>query len=246
MIGSGIVDERRPGDREISVLHWNVQWGGGLFRGPATWAAQRAAMLERKPDLIVLSEAPPGDWLDRLVSDLGPGASFVGIQPRPDEPLLVSPGGLLAMADPTRGAISLPGGSGMSVVAEVHGRPSGCWWSTASARPSDRDSPSCAAIAAACREADASGQPFDLVLGDFNTPSRSLGFDELEALGYRLAGRSTRGWRGTFPAWLPVYDIDHVWLARDLRLASCTFFNGPHTDHRGQIVRLLLPKEDRP
>ena len=39
MIGSGLVDDPRPGDREISVLHCNVQWGGGLFRGPRTWAA---------------------------------------------------------------------------------------------------------------------------------------------------------------------------------------------------------------
>ena len=36
-----------PGDREISVLHWNVQWGGGLFRVPRTWAAQRAAIVDQ-------------------------------------------------------------------------------------------------------------------------------------------------------------------------------------------------------
>ena len=98
MIGLGIVDDRRPGDREISVFHWNVQWGGGLFRGPRTWEAQREAMLKGQPDLIVLSEAPPDNWLDRLVADLGPGASFVGIRHDPSEPLLVSPGGLLAVA----------------------------------------------------------------------------------------------------------------------------------------------------
>ncbi len=102
------------------------------------------------------------------------------------------------------------------------------------------------AIANSCREAEASGKPYDLVLGDFNTPSRSRSFADLEALGFRLAGRETRGWRGTFPSWLPVYDIDHVWIARHLHLASCMFFNGPHTDHRGQIVRVLLPKEDPP
>jgi hypothetical protein len=71
-MGSGSSEERRPGDREITVLHWNVQWGGGLFRGPRTWAAQREAMVRRKPDLIVLSEAPPGGWIDRLVHEIGP------------------------------------------------------------------------------------------------------------------------------------------------------------------------------
>src|SRR5262249_22192172 len=99
------------------------------------------------------------------------------------------------------------------------------------------------AIAAACAEAESAGRPLDLVLGDFNTPARSLGFDDLAARGYRLAGRSTRGWRGTFPSWIPVYDIDRVWLRAGLRLSSCTFFNGPYTDHRGQVVRILLPEE---
>ena len=88
--------------------------------------------------------------------------------------------------------------------------------------------------------------PYNVILGDFNTPSRSLGFPELERLEYRLTGRSSSGLRGTFPAWLPVYDIDHVWRAKDLGLDSCKFFNGPHTDHRGQVVRILLPKEDLP
>jgi endonuclease/exonuclease/phosphatase (EEP) superfamily protein YafD len=100
------------------------------------------------------------------------------------------------------------------------------------------------AIAAACREADSIGRPYDLILGDFNTPSRSPGFDELEEIGYRLAGRSALGWRGTFPALAPVYDIDHVWLGPRIRLDSCTFFHGPYTDHRGQIVRVLLTKDD--
>ena len=98
------------------------------------------------------------------------------------------------------------------------------------------------AIAEECRKAAGSGRPYDLVVGDFNTPSRSLGFDEFEARGYRLAGRSVRGWRGTFPSWLPVYDIDHVWLRAGLGLGSFTFFNGPQTDHRGQVVRIILPK----
>ena len=33
---------------------------------------------------------------------------------------------------------------------------------------------------------------------------------------------------------------------RGLRLGSCAFFNGPNTDHRGQLVRVLLPKEEVP
>ena len=54
--------------------------------------------------------------------------------------------------------------------------------------------------------AHAEGKPIDLVVGDFNAVSRSIGFDALEAAGdgYRLASRSHLGWRGTWPSPLPV------------------------------------------
>ncbi len=246
LTGSGNTSEPARGDREVSVLHWNVQWGGGLFRGPVTWTAQRAAMVEMKPDLIVLSEAPPRDWLDRLVSDLGPGASYVGVQHDPRTPDWFHLAACSRWPIRLEEHLKFPGGSGMSVVAEIAGRPLRLLVVDGVSSPFRSRLPFLRAVADACREADASGKPYDVILGDFNTPSRSLGFAELETLDYRLTGRSAPGWRGTFPAWLPVYDIDHVWLARDLGLGSCTFFNGPHTDHRGQVVRMLLPKEDLP
>jgi endonuclease/exonuclease/phosphatase family metal-dependent hydrolase len=246
LIGSGRSIEPARGDREVSVLHWNVQWGGGLFRGPVSWAAQRDAMMRKKPDLIILSEAPPGDWLDRLVSDLGPGASYVGVQHDPSKPYWFHLSACSRWPIRLEEHLKFPGGSGMSVVLEVPGRPLRLLVVDGVSSPIRSRLPFLHAIADACRKSDASGKPYDLILGDFNTPSRSLGFAELEALDYRLSGRSAPGWRGTFPAWLPVYDIDHVWLARDLGLGSCTFFNGPYTDHRGQIVRILLPKEELP
>jgi endonuclease/exonuclease/phosphatase (EEP) superfamily protein YafD len=245
MTGSGLLDEPRPGDREVSILHWNVQWGGGLFRSPATWEAQCGAILAKEPDLIVLSEVPPGDWIHRLVADLGPGANFVGIHHDPTSPYWYR----LAVCSrwPLRleRRLPLPGGTGMSVVADVEGRRIRMMVVDGISSPIRPRLPFLRAIAGACQEAEAAGQPFDLVLGDFNTPSRSLGFNDLAALGYRLAGRSARGWRATFPAWLPVYDIDHIWLRAGLRIGSCTFFNGPYTDHRGQVVRVLLPEEPR-
>jgi endonuclease/exonuclease/phosphatase family metal-dependent hydrolase len=245
MNGNGDVDDRRPGDRGISVLHWNVQWGGGLFRGPRTWRAQRAAMLGAKPDVIVLSEAPPGAWIEGLVADLGAGASSVEIRQDPASPhwygLAVCSRWPLRMER----QLPLPGGVGMSVVAELEGRRLRMLVVDGLSSPTRSRRPFLASISAACREAEAAGRPFDLIVGDFNTPSRSLGFDELAALGYRLAGRSARGWRGTFPARLPVYDIDHIWRRAGLRLALCRFFNGPYTDHRGQVVELLLPEDDR-
>ena len=64
------------------------------------------------------------------------------------------------------------------------------------------------ALAGACRDAESAGHPYDFVLGDFNTPSRSLGFDEFTALDYRLASRSASGSHTTFPAMLPIYDCN--------------------------------------
>jgi len=39
---------------------------------------------------------------------------------------------------------------------------------------------------------------------------------------------------------LPIYDIDHVWIGAGFRVDSCTLFNGPATDHRGQVVRIVV------
>ena len=52
--------------------------------------------------------------------------------------------------------------------------------------------PFLAAIAQMCRVASEQGRPFDVVAGDFNTPSQSVGFDALKRQRYNLAGRATR------------------------------------------------------
>ncbi len=132
----------------------------------------------------------------------------------------------------------------MSVVAQVAGRTLRLLVVNGISSPTRSRLPFLAAIAETCRQAREQGRPFDFVLGDFNTPGRSLGFDAFDQQGYQLAGRSAAGWRATFPSWLPVYDIDHVWLSPGQELASCSFSSGPYSDHRGQLVRVLLPPED--
>jgi endonuclease/exonuclease/phosphatase family metal-dependent hydrolase len=246
LTGSGNMARAGPGDHELCFLQWNVQWGGGLFRGPDTWASQRREIVARAPDLVVLSEAPPGDWLDRLAADLGPGASYVGVHHDPTSPYWYRMAACSRWPVRLDGRWTLPGGTAMSVTAEVRQRRVRLLAVDGISSPTRSRRPFLSAIAAVCRDAREEGRPYDLILGDFNTPARSLGFDELEALGYRLAGRSARGWRATFPAWLPVYDIDHVWIGAGIRLVVATFFNGPSTDHRGQLVRVLLPKEPPP
>ncbi len=255
MIGSGATSELRAGDREIALLHWNVQWGGGLFRSDRTWRAQRKAMLDANPDVIVLSEAPPTDWLQRLADDLGAGAQFVGFFHDPRSPYWYRLVVCSRWPIQRDGQMMFPGGVGMSVTAEVRGRRLRLLVVDGHSSPLRSRLPFLRAVVGACRDAAAEGRPYDFVLGDFNTPSRSLGFDGLIALDYRLASRSAMGWRATFPAMLPVYDIDHVWIGERLRVRSCSLFNGPWTDHRGHFVRVLVgdvpsnpldPSHDRP
>jgi endonuclease/exonuclease/phosphatase family metal-dependent hydrolase len=239
MIGAGAANDVGSERHGVTILHWNVQWGGGIFRSPRSWAAQRAEILRHDPDIIILSELPPSDWVAQLVDTLGPGASIAAIQHDPGSRYWFR----LAVCSrwPIRleNRWPLPGGVAVSVTADVRGRPIRILVVDGRSNPFQSRLSFLQAIADACRAANEQGRPFDIVAGDFNTPSRSLGFDAFEAQGYSLASRSSGGWRGTFPSWLPIYDIDHVWVSPAFRVGSCTLFNGPATDHRGQVVCIL-------
>jgi endonuclease/exonuclease/phosphatase family metal-dependent hydrolase len=237
MIGVGGATAPPADVPEISLLHWNVQWGGGLFRNQQTWSAQRSEILRRDPDIIVLSELPPAVWIARLTDDLGSGASTVYLEHDPGSRYEYRMAVCSRWPIRLERRIRLPGGAGMSVTAEVQGRRLRLLCVDGQSNPFRSRLPFLGAIADLCRAASAAGRPFDVVVGDFNTPARSLGFDSLMDQGYTLASRSAAGWRGTFPSWLPLYDIDHVWLGPGLEVRSCRLYSGPATDHRGQFVR---------
>jgi endonuclease/exonuclease/phosphatase family metal-dependent hydrolase len=240
MIGSGAIGAYGPTDAEVTLLHWNVLWGGGPFRSEQTWAAERAEIRKRDPDLVILSELPRAEWLARLVDELGPGATVVGIEHDPSSPYWFRIGMCSRWPIRLEKRMPLPGGVAMSVACEVRGRAVRVLVVDGKSNPFASRLPFLQAIAELCRAAAREGRPFDAVAGDFNTPGRSIGFDSFLEQGYTLASRSAAGWRGTFPSFLPVYDIDHVWLRPGLRLRSCTVFTGAASDHRGQFVSVLL------
>ena len=99
-------------------------------------------------------------------------------------------------------------------------------------------------IARACSQAYNSSEPIDLVVGDFNAVSRSIGFDALESAGggYVLTSRSCGGWRGSWPSLFPLFDIDHVWVRSDWTIVGCRLFTNLASDHRGQVVSLDFPR----
>jgi endonuclease/exonuclease/phosphatase (EEP) superfamily protein YafD len=79
----------------------------------------------------------------------------------------------------------------------------------------------------------------DIIAGDFNAVSRSVGFDAIRSAGFALASRTARGWRGTYPAKLPLYDIDHVWVGAPYVPGGCDMLDSPGTNHRGQLVFVM-------
>jgi endonuclease/exonuclease/phosphatase (EEP) superfamily protein YafD len=240
MVGSG----PRPGSGdgpEVSVLHWNVVWGGGKHRSPAKWAAIQREILAHDADLVVLSEAPPDDWLDGLVSAMGPGASRVQVENGPGAAywykLVVCSRARLRLV---RGE-PIADGVGMVVEAELPGGALRLLVVDGQSHPLRWRTPRLRDVGSACRRAREAGEPIDVVAGDFNAVGRSLGFEAIEAQGYALASRASGGWRGTFPSGLPLYDIDHVWVRGEATGLRSRLFTRLASDHRGQVARFRLP-----
>jgi endonuclease/exonuclease/phosphatase family metal-dependent hydrolase len=240
MIGTGSDTDQWPGSTPVSLLHWNVHWGGGKDRDESTWASLMGDIQKHRPDVVVLSEAPPDEWLHLLLK--ARGWSAVQCENEPGNPywvkLVVCAAGPLQFEH--RGPIT--NGYLMSVGLTVQDRPLRLLVVDGESDPRLSRVDMLADVMDFCRRAQSRGRPVDVMAGDFNTPSRSIGFDPFRSAGdFRLASRSAVGWRGTFPSFCPLYDIDHIWLRRDFAIQSCRLFSNPASDHRGQIVSFWLP-----
>ena len=258
-VGATAATAARP--REVTLVHWNVLWGGSRGDTDGPWQTSTATLAARRPDVVVLSEAPPEQWVRAWVGGM-PGWS-VAFHDGTTVPHYRSE---LAVAArwPVRHErdVSLPNGSGVIVRIEVPGADAGVddgsedrgGSGSKAGRPlrvfvADGRSglrihrtPFLAGVARACDDAARAGEPVDVIAGDFNAVSRSVGFDAVRGAGgggYALASEFAGGWRGTFPAPLPLYDIDHVWVRRGTDVLGCDLFSAfKATDHRGQVVRL--------
>ena len=232
----GITRGGTPDLAEVAVLHWNVVWGGGS--NPA-WGKLLATILEKAADVVILSEAPSDTRLDDLVRALGPAASRTQIVHGPEA--VHGPWFRLVVASrwPVRGLgrVNVVNGHAMAAEVDVRGRTLRILVVDGLSHPTLHRGPFLQSIVRVCESAKQAGAPYDLVAGDFNCVGRSLGLDGLDQLGYALAGRSARGWRATFPSFLPIYDIDHLWIRNDVADLRDTFFTNLASDHRGQVAR---------
>jgi endonuclease/exonuclease/phosphatase (EEP) superfamily protein YafD len=254
LTGRGAREPIPEGARSITLLHWNVHWGGGKPRSESgTWASLVADMEQRAPDIVVLSEAPPRPEPDRermererrWVTELFKDRGWRTVQRADDEHWEYFWNLTVTSAWPLRVEYDapVPHGQVMAVVVEVPERPLRLLVVDGESDPSYWRVPMLNAVAGLCRRGEVEGQPIDVVVGDFNTPSRSVGFDAFAEVagGYRLGSQAQYGWRGTFPSELPLLDIDHVWVRRGLPIFDAELFTNRATDHRGQVVRFGLP-----
>jgi vancomycin resistance protein VanJ len=244
MLGTKPSDAAVAGGDPLTLLHWNMQ-SGGRWAAQPRWERAAEQILSRQPDLIVLSEAPPDHWLFHSLHKNGRGYKTVHISNQPDSRYWYKP--LVCSRWPMvmEGQVPVRNGVAMAVAVRVRGRPLRLLVVDGVSQVTVLRTPFLQDIARACDAAAKEGRPFDVVVGDFNAPGRSVGFDAVRSAagGYKRASDYSGGWRGTWPVPLPVYDIDHVFTRSDAAVTGCEMFSSLRldTDHRGQFVTLALP-----
>ena len=77
-----------------------------------------------------------------------------------------------------------------------------------------------------------------ILMGDFNTPRDSTWFAAYQGLYNNAFDQSGTGWRKTWPAVLPVLDIDHIWTAGNLQSVCTRVPDIRLSDHRPVIADL--------
>jgi hypothetical protein len=224
----------------IRLMHWNVLWGGYWESSRGSWNSIVADIVDRDPDIAVLSEAPPLSEMYEEFKRL-PGRRFElsisGSKPRSHVyHFYVSSRWPLHLER----RVDIVHGVGAVVVVHRPSRPVMLLLVDGQSRITRLRTPMLHDIARVAAGMAQAGTPADAIVGDFNAVSRSLGFEELSqtAGGYRLASRSCAGWRGTWPSFFPVFDIDHIWIRAGWEILGCKVFTNLGTDHRGQIVQL--------
>lgn len=95
-----------------------------------------------------------------------------------------------------------------------------------------------AALEAIFRFANREPELPTLVLGDFNTPQDSIGFDPVRADFAHAFESAGHGFEPTWPSILPVLTLDHVWVSRDLEIACAHHRWTALSDHSQVLVEL--------
>jgi len=237
MMGWGGADIHSESGTDVTVLHWNVYWGG-----KGTISADIERML---PDIAVLSEPPIKSRLEPFLKKMG--WSTIQYQARRKNTLAVCSSWPLQL----EGYVRINNADAMTVIVTVRGQALRLLAVDGGRRLVIRSkgvlprwrTPMLTKIAQTLVAYEEQGQPIDLIAGDFNAISLSLGFDAFAQAGggFHLASKFSLDWRGTWKAYLPLYDLDHVWVHKRFQGLRAELFTNLKSDHRGQLVRFVLP-----
>lgn len=216
----------------ISLLQWNVQWGG---HGESGWKNEIETIANRGPNIVLLSEAPPAFKLAELSDRLNFATPEVFESDRSSSywyRLAV----LSQWTVRIEGKYTLEHGAALAAVVDIDGRDLRILLVDGISNPLISRPDFLTEISKIQAASKMLGQPFDIIAGDFNTQARSIGFDGLRSARFELASDVSGSWRATFPSYLPIYDIDHVWVGPRYRISQASLFTSLSSDHRGQRV----------
>jgi endonuclease/exonuclease/phosphatase (EEP) superfamily protein YafD len=228
-------------ESQLRIVQWNTQWGG---RNRETFSRVLDGIEAQHADIACLSEAPNTYALERAWAKRHPGWSIAAATDTSNYSYAYNLALLSRYPVQKRAEWVLSNGHAALFDVGLPTRILRALVVDLKSSPRSPRSPSIRQAAQLIEARSRTGAPVDIVLGDFNTPARFLGFDALAAAGggYRLASLWSGHWRGTWPASmrLPFFDIDHIWVSKSWRIQSSEFFIG-YSDHRGQRVDLRLP-----
>ena len=245
MLGTGGAETDLGPSTKVSVLHWNVYWGG---RKNSWKSSISQDIMRHNPDIAILSETPSKYRLNFLLKPMG--WSTIMYEETRGNPLAVCSSWPLRFER----YVKIRGADAMTVIVTVHGQPLRVLAVDGGRNMSKKFQvlskqvlprwrvPMLTDIVQTIEAYHAKGQPVDIIAGDFNAISRSIGFDRFADAGggYYLASKFSWNWRGTWKSYLPLYDIDHVWIHKRFQGLRAELFTNPMSDHYGQLVQFQL------
>lgn len=233
-----------PARDPVRVIHWNVRWGGGGGRAEA-WPSIVREIVAQKPDIVLLSEAPKDDvMLEDLQQALGRDWALQVRRQRAGDAYWY---GLAVLARwPVEVNEHHAVENGAFIVATVQrDLPLRVILADGQNPPWRWRVPTVRYLLDICERDEAAGRRIALIAGDFNTPGPgSVAFEPLSTR-FRLASDVCDGWRGTWPAAVPLFDIDHVFVHREHSISGCSMLYHSRCDHRGQLVLIDAPPINR-
>jgi len=246
MIGMGGAETDSEPTTKVTILHWNVYWGGKK----GGWKPEIIPeIVQRQPDITILNETPSKSRLQFLLKKIG-GTAIMYEETRRN-PLAICSSWPMQFERYAK----IINARAMTVIVTVHGQPLRVLAIDSKRNMSDKlvvlsrpllpkwRTPMLSSIIKTINAYHAQRKPIDIIAGDFNAISRSRGFDEFATVGggYHLAAKFSFDWRGTWKSYLPLYDVDHVWVHKHFQGLKAELFTNRSSDHRGQWLQFQLP-----